>query len=84
MTAGRRSYKLRFRVKVNASRLAQVPVSIFTNGILRKTVTLSGTDGKYVEIELLLGSFFNTNNFLKLYFAESGMQIERLYIESAE
>lgn len=83
-TEGRRSYKLRFRVKVNASRLAQVPVSIFTNGILRKTVTLSGTDGKYVEIELLLGSFFNTNNFLKLYFAESGMQIERLYIESAE
>ncbi len=83
-TEGRRSYKLRFRVKVDASRLAQVPVSIFTNGILQKTITFNGTEGESVEAEHLLGAFFNPNNFLKLYFAEGGMQIEELCIECVE
>ena len=50
------------------------------NGTLKKTFTLNGTDGKYVELEQSLGEFMNSNNYLKLYFAESGMQIDEIWI----
>lgn len=80
-TEERCPYKIRFRVKVDALELAQVPVSVFVNGTLQKTITLNGTGGEYVEIEQPLGDFYNPNNYLKLFFAESGMQIDRIYIE---
>lgn len=83
-TEGRRTYKMTLRVKVDASEIAQVPVSVFTNGTLQKTVTLNGTDGKYVVIEQALGAFFNPNNYLKLFFAEGGMQIDKITIERVE
>jgi len=75
-------YKLRLRVKVDASELAQVPVSIFVNSKLLGTHTLNGTGGEFVEIEQPLGLFFNLSNYLKLYFAESGMQIEKMSVIS--
>lgn len=83
-TEGRHIYKISIRVKVDASELAQIPVSIFTNGTLQKTVTLNGTGGKYVVIEQLLGAFLNPNNYLKLFFAEGGMQIDKIKIELVE
>ena len=77
-------YKLRLRVKVDASELAQVSVSIFVNSKLLGTHTLNGTGGKFVEIEQPLGPSFNLSNYLKLYFAESGMQIEKISVERLE
>ncbi len=80
-TKGRYAHKLRFRAKVDASKLAQVSMSVFVNGTLKKTFTLNGTGGEYVEMEQMLDIFFNPNNYLKLYFAESGMQIDKIWIE---
>ncbi|MBD5458584.1 MAG: hypothetical protein HDR27_08455 [Lachnospiraceae bacterium] len=77
-------YKLRLKVKVDASELAQVPVSIFVNGKLLGTHTLNGTGGEFVEIEQPMCPFFNIGNYLKLYFAESGMQIEKMIVEKME
>lgn len=83
-TEGRPVYKIHFRAKVDASELAQVSVSIFMNGTLKKTFTLNGTGGEYVEMEHVLERFFNPNNYLKLFFAESGMQIDKIRIERVE
>lgn len=83
-TEGRHVYKMNFRAKVDASELAQVSVSVFFNGTLQKTFTLSGTEGKYIEVEHLLGEFINPGNYLKLYFAESGMEINKITIERVE
>lgn len=83
-TESRGCYKIIMKVKVDASDIAQVPVSIFTNGTLRKTVTLNGTGGKYVMIEHLLGPFYNYNNYMKLFFAEGGMQIDKIIIERVQ
>ena len=69
---------------MDASDIAQVPVSVFVNGTLQRTFTLNGTGGEYVEIEQLSESFTNSHNYLKLYFAQSGMQIDRIWIERAE
>ena len=38
---------------MDASDIAQVPMSIFVNGTLQRTFTLNGTGGRYVEIEQL-------------------------------
>ena len=83
-TEGMPVYKIHFRAKVDASELAQVSVSIFINGTLKKTFTLNGTGGEYVEMEHVLERFFNPSNYLKLFFAESGMQIDKIRIERVE
>lgn len=80
-TKERGFYKIRIRAKVDASELAQVSISIFANSKLQGTFTLNGTDGKYVEFEQPLGFFISISNYLKLFFAESGMQIESVVIE---
>ena len=74
-------YRIRFRIKIDASELAQVPMTIFTNGILQKTITLNGTEGKYAETELLLEPLMSSNSYLKLFFAESGMEIDKICME---
>ncbi len=79
-----RQYKIGLKVKVDAADIAQVPVSIFVNGTLQKTFTLNGTDGKFVEIGLSSGGFTNSHNYLKLYFAQSGMQIDKVWVERAD
>ena len=74
-------YRIRIRLKVEALELAQVSLSVFTNGILQRTFTLNGTGGEYVELEQLMEPFFSVNNYLRLYFAESGMRIEKIRLE---
>ena len=80
----RAAYQICFRAKVDATELAQVSVSVFLNGTLRRTVTLNGTGGKYVEVRHTIGQLRSANNYLKLYFAESGMQIDKICIERVE
>lgn len=82
--SGRHSYVIRLRVKVEASELAQVPISIFVNGSLQGTITLSNTNGACVEVEQISGAITNSHNYLKLFFAEGGAQIDSLEIERAE
>lgn len=74
-------YRIRIRLKVDALELAQVSLSVFINGILQRTFTLNGTGGTYVELEQLMEPFLSANNYLRLYFAESGMRIEKIWLE---
>lgn len=74
-------YRIRFRVRIDASEIAQIPVSVFSNGTLQKTITLNGTGGAEVEIVQPIGVLLNRNNYLKLFFAESGMQISTFCVE---
>ena len=77
-------YKISMKVKVDGSRIAQVPFSIFANGKLAGTVTLNGTDGEWIQVEHDLGVFFGSNNYLKLYFAQSGIHIDTVVVELKE
>jgi len=77
-------YRIRLKVRVDATDIAQVSVSVFVNGTLQRTFTLNGTNGKYVEIEQVSKGFTNSCNYLKLYFAQSGMRIDRIWIERAK
>ena len=77
-------YDMRMRLKVEASELAQVPMSVFVNGKLRGTLSFNGGDSGEREIVHDLGVFFGTNNFVKLYFAQSGLRIEKMTVTLRE
>lgn len=78
------SYAVRLKVRADAGKLAQIPVSIFANGHLEGTLTINGTDGEWVEIEKTVGPLFGPHNYIRLYFAQGGMEIETVTIELKE
>jgi beta-glucosidase len=55
--------------------VAQLPVSVFQNRELVKTVTLTGMDRDWQTVRITLGPVFVANFFLKLYFAQGGLEI---------
>ena len=61
-------------------KLAQIPVSVFLNGALKGSITVNGTDGKVIEMDQSLGEIFFPNNYVRIYFAQSGMKIQNLKI----
>lgn len=75
------TYQIRMMVKIDASELAQVPVTVSANNVVRGVITLNGTNGEWVEIVQSLEELRNPNNFLKLYFAQAGMEIGKVAIE---
>ena len=71
----RGDYKLSMTVRANAvSELAQIPLSIFRDKNLIKMVTLTGENTQWRTIEVPLDNCIMTF-FLKLYFAQDGMEI---------
>ena len=77
-------YDLRMRLSVEASELAQVPMSIFVNGKLKGTLTFNGSDSGEREITQDIGVFFGKHNFVKLYFAQSGLHIAQMTVTLRE
>lgn len=73
-------YAMRMKVKVDASELAQVSMSVMSNGNHMGVISLNGTNGEWVEIEQDLGDFHGMSNFVRLFFAESGMQIDKMEV----
>ena len=72
-------YKLKLEMKASGGEIAQVPVSLFVNNKLDSTITINGTgEWKTVEKEIDLWS---KNNYLKLYFAQSGMKLGKMTVQ---
>ncbi|MFW6230161.1 MAG: beta-glucosidase, partial [Halanaerobium sp.] len=72
-------YKLNLEMKASGGEHAQIPVSLFLNNKLDSTITLNGTgEWKTVEKEINLWS---KNNYIKLYFAQSGMELGKMNVE---
>lgn len=78
------SYTVRLKVKAEGGTLAQIPVSVFANGHLEGTVTINGTNGEWIEIEKNIGPLFGTHNYVRLYFAQGGMEIQTVTIQLQE
>lgn len=76
----RGEYVIRFKMKSDALSLAQMPMSVFINNHLMKTITITGTDGKWLEREVRCRIFSSLQNYLKLYFGESGIEIGEIRI----
>ncbi len=69
------SYDIIFECKVNGGSVAQVPVTYFLDNTIKGAVTFRGTDGKWISERRFLDDI-RGNVFLKLYFAQSGMELK--------
>lgn len=73
------AYKLSLEMSASGGEHAQIPVSLFVNNKLDSTITINGTEEwQTVEKEIVL---WNKNNYLKLYFAQSGMKLGKMTIK---
>lgn len=77
-------YDLHMRLHVDATALAQVPVTVFANGKNMGTLSFTGENRGTQEITLDLGLFMGTYNFIRIYFAQSGIQMEEMSISLRE
>lgn len=77
-------YDITLKMKSNSGELAQIPISIFLGGQLLTTITINGTNGKWIEETRDLGLMFHSNCYLKLYFAQGGVDIGEVKISLRE
>lgn len=77
-------YDISFKIKCDAGELAQIPMTLFINGKIVSTITINGTNGQWITETRDLGLMFLPNAYIKLYFAQSGMEIENIRITFRE
>ena len=77
-------YQLVVRVKSDANEVAQIPMSIFIDGNLRGMIMINGTNGEVIEMRQDIGVLWGGSNYLKLYFGQSGMDIEEIRFECVQ
>lgn len=76
------SYRLQFRLKAEAEELAQIPMSVFVNNQLAGTISLKGSQKDWITQSIEFDVFVAIHNYIKLYFGESGMVIEKIELKS--
>ncbi len=69
------------RAKDHVSALAQMPVSVFFNNQLVKTISVAGAEKQWVDYEVEQDIFVSLQGYMKLFFGESGLEISRIRIE---
>ena len=80
-------YRIEFTCRASAEspEMAQLPVSVFRDKKLVKTVTLTGAEKEWTrQIVELEDPAFNTTIYLKLFFGQGGMEIKDFNIVMTE
>ena len=73
-------YEIIITASSNQSEVAQIPVTLFSNGTVYGTFTWNGTGGKPVSFtkKIFMGSRFT---MLRFYFAQSGLDMESVTLK---
>lgn len=74
-------YTAVIKMKSDLSELSQSSMTIFSNNIPVKTITINGTGGKWIEKQFELESFVSIDSFIDLAFAQSGIQIGEIHVK---
>ena len=69
---------------VNQPPMAQLPFSVFLNRDLAGSVTLTGTDTDWKSVSVIIGPTYHTNFFLKIFFAQSGLELRNIRLIMTE
>jgi beta-glucosidase len=64
--------------------LAQIPVSIFKDKDLVKTITLTGMDNEWRTEIIDLGPVYHNSFYIKIYFGQGGMEISECKLKMTE
>ncbi len=78
-------YEIKITCRANTrTGVAQLPLSVFYDKKLEKTITLTGEDTQWRTFDFKIGPVYNNNFYLKLYFGQSGMELKECTISLAE
>ena len=77
-------YDIELKMKSEQGSLSQLPLSIYYDNALKETITIRGTEGKWVTETRELGFVFGVNHYIKLYFGANGLDIDRVVIRFKE
>ena len=73
-------FTMKFTLKSDLGELAQLPVSVFLDNIHKMTVSVQGTNGKWVEESRILNMGFGHNHYIKLYYGADNLEIEKIVL----
>ncbi len=77
-------YDITLKMRSYSGDLAQIPITIFLGGMVHSTITINGTNGEWIEETRDLGLMYHPNCYLKLYFAQSGVDIGEIRVSLRE
>lgn len=78
------SYDITFILRSSLKELAQLPVSVYMDNILKTTVSIQGTDGKWITEQREIGFMNGKHHYLKLYFGARSLEIDKVIIRFIE
>ena len=73
-------FAMKFTLKSDLSELAQLPVSVFLDNIHKMTVSVQGTNGKWVEESRILNMEFGHNHYIKFYYGADNLEIKEIVL----
>lgn len=71
---------MKFTLKSDLGELAQLPVSVFLDNIHKMTVSVQGTNGKWVEESRILNMGFGHNHYIKFYYGADNLEIKEIVL----
>lgn len=72
-------YDLVFRLKSDAGELSQTTMTVSENSMLRGSITVNGTNGEWVEHRVQIDASYQTDNYLAIYFAQTGIEVGSIH-----
>ena len=75
MKAG--SYELQMKVKSNLDDLAQLPVTVYLDNIIKGTMSFRGSKGQWVTQQIRFDTF-EGHHYMKLYFGATGLTVDHI------
>ena len=73
-------FTMKFTLKSDLGELAQLPVSVFLDNIHKMTVSVQGTNGKWVEESRILNMEFGHNHYIKFYYGADNFEIKEIVL----
>ena len=73
-------FTMKFTLKSDLGELAQLPVSVFLDNIHKITVSVQGTNGKWVEESRILNMGFGHNHYIKFYYGADNLEIKEIVL----
>ena len=73
-------FTMKFTLKSDLGELAQLPVSVFLDNVHKMTVSVQGTNGKWVEESRILNMEFGHNHYIKFYYGADNLEIKEIVL----
>ena len=77
-------YMLHISMRSALGDLAQMTMTVSLNNTLMESITITGTGENWISKSIKLGVYVSVENYIDLYFAQSGIEIGEIAINRAE